>query len=418
MQKLGVWLVGARGGVATTALLGLAALRRGLAQPWGMASELPEFRGAGLVDLSRIVIGGHEIRPTSILAQARELAGSSRAFDRQLVETCAEDLEAMDAEIRPGTVFGSGSTIENLAAPDHLLASRNPAEIVSLLREDWKQFRRRHGLERMIVVNVASTEPPLDLSSLPETWSELEMQLGRPGFRLPASVIYAIAAIGDRIPHINFTPSPGSSLPAVRELALREGVCHAGRDGKTGETLLKSVLAPMFAHRNLEIMSWVGHNIIGNMDGQVLDDPDNKAAKISSKDRLLRELLGYSPQTHVSIEFIRSLGDWKTAWDHIHFRGFLGTPMMLQFTWQGCDSILAAPLVLDLIRFTDWAARRGESGELGWLACFFKSPQGSGDHDFSRQFAALCSHVNGGPPAPDNPPDSSLPTVISGGLRD
>ena len=116
-----------------------------------------------------------------------------------------------------------------------------------------------------------------------------------------------------------------------------------GCDGKTGETLLKSVLAPMFRQRNLQVMSWVGHNIFGNMDGKVLDDPANKATKVTSKDHLLAQILGYQPQTLVSIEFIESLGDWKTAWDHIHFQGFLGTPMTLQFIWQGCDSLLGGP---------------------------------------------------------------------------
>ena len=139
-----------------------------------------------------------------------------------------------------------------------------------------------------------------------------------------------------------------------------------GYDGKTGETLLKSMLAPMFANRNLQVMSWVGHNIFGNMDGKVLDDPANKKSKVTSKDRLLGEILGYSPQTLVTIEYIASMGDWKTAWDHIHFQGFLGTPMTLQFIWQGCDSLLAAPLVLDLVRFTEraWRTRRRRHAEL------------------------------------------------------
>ena len=169
---------------------------------------------------------------------------------------------------------------------------------------------------------------------------------------------------------------------------LRE-TCHAGHDGKTGETLLKSVLAPMFLQRNLEVMSWVGHNIFGNMDGQVLDDPINKETKVVSKDKLLGTILGYSPQTHVSIEYIKSLGDWKTAWDHIHFKGFLGTPMKLMFTWQGCDSLLAAPLVLDLVRFTDCAQARGDRGLLKFLASFFKSPHGVKSQDFGRQFQML-----------------------------
>jgi myo-inositol-1-phosphate synthase len=136
-------------------------------------------------------------------------------------------------------------------------------------------------------------------------------------------------------------------------------------------------------------MSWVGHNIFGNMDGQVLDDPRNKAAKVRSKDHLLAAILGYAPQTHVSIEYIQSLGDWKTAWDHVHFKGFLGTPMTLQFTWQGCDSILAAPLVLDLVRLVERARRGGECGALEWLACFFKSPLGVAEQDFGRQVGML-----------------------------
>jgi myo-inositol-1-phosphate synthase len=201
--------------------------------------------------------------------------------------------------------------------------------------------------------------------------------------------LYAIAALDLGYPYINFTPSLGSAPEAIRELALERETCHMGHDGKTGETLLKSALAPMFANRNLNIMSWVGHNIFGNMDGKVLDDPANKKTKVTSKDRLLAQILGYSPQTHVSIEYIESLGDWKTAWDHIHFRGFLGTPMAMQFTWQGCDSLLAAPLVLDLIRFTECADRHGERGLLTFLASFFKSPLGVKENDFVRQFQLL-----------------------------
>ena len=146
----------------------------------------------------------------------------------------------------------------------------------------------------------------------------------------------------------------------------------------------------MFAARNLEVLSWVGHNIFGNLDGLVLDDQANKAAKIKSKDQLVGNILGYDPQTLVSIEYIKSLGDWKTAWDHIHFRGFLGTPMTLQFIWQGCDSLLAAPLVLDLVRFVELSNQRGEVGVLSQLSSFFKSPLNMKEHDFSRQFSLLC----------------------------
>ena len=219
-------------------------------------------------------------------------------------------------------------------------------------------------------------------SRLPATWAELEPRLQSADCPLPASSLYAIAALDLGYSYINFTPSLGAAPAAIDELARLRGGRHAGCDGKTGETLLKSVLAPMFAARNLQVMSWVSHNIFGNMDGRVLDDPANKRAKLESKDRLLGEILGYKPQTHISIEFIESLGDWKTAWDHIHFAGFLGTPMTFQFIWQGCDSVLAAPLVIDLIRFTELARRRGQTGLLKFLASFFKSPLGVEEHSF------------------------------------
>ena len=145
----------------------------------------------------------------------------------------------------------------------------------------------------------------------------------------------------------------------------------------------------MFRDRHLSVKSWVGHNIFGNLDGKILDNPSNKAAKVRSKDHLLASLLPTTPQTLVSIEFIESLGDWKTAWDHIHFEGFLGTPMTMQFTWQGCDSILAAPLVIDLVRLVDRARLAGEAGSLPWLASFFKSPLGCTEQGFAAQMNML-----------------------------
>jgi myo-inositol-1-phosphate synthase len=194
-------------------------------------------------------------------------------------------------------------------------------------------------------------------------------------------------------PYVNFTPSAGASLPALEELAATRGVPIAGRDGKTGETLVKTVLAPMFARRNLRLLSWVGHNILGNLDGRVLNDPRHKESKVRSKDQVIREIVGYPVQTHTSIEYIESLDDWKTAWDHVHFQGFLGVRMALQFTWQGCDSALAAPLVIDLARLTLLAQRRGQGGVLRHLACFFKSPMGVGEQDFFRQFALLEDYI-------------------------
>jgi len=391
--RTGIWLIGARGGVAATATLGLIALRKQLTGSVGLVSCLPQFRGLDLADWNDFVVGGHEIRDGSVRDSLQRLRADSRVLDAALIEACGDDLDAIDARIRPGNLAKSGATIAGLAGPSMRdFAKENTADIIRRLQGDLREFQAQTQAGTVIVVNLASTEPAEGAGQLPSTWQELARLIEDGSFAtLPASSLYAIAALDLGMPYINFTPSLGSTPAAIQELAELRGTCHAGQDGKTGETLLKSVLAPMFAARNLEVQSWVGHNIFGNLDGLVLENPANKAAKIKGKDQLVGQILGYDPQTLVSIEYIRSLGDWKTAWDHIHFRGFLQTPMTLQFTWQGCDSLLAAPLVLDLVRFVELSHRHGDAGVLTHLGSFFKRPMGLAEHDFSRQFRLLCA---------------------------
>ncbi len=389
--RIGIWLIGARGGVASSATLGLLGLQKQLTNTVGLVSALPQFAGLPLVDWNSLVVGGHDIRDAPLYESIERLHRESRVFDGQLIEAVRGELAAVDQRTRPGTLFRCGTTIENLADETmRSLAHESPRAAVQRLQADFKSFEKEFGLGQVIVVNVASTEPATNYVDLPPRWEDVERLLDEgSACPLSASSLYAIAALDLGMPFINFTPSPGATPPAIGELAALRKTCHAGQDGKTGETLLKSVLGPMFAARNLEVMSWVGHNIFGNMDGQVLDNPINKSAKIEGKDKLLGHILGYDPQTLVTIEYIRSLGDWKTAWDHIHFRGFLGTPMTMQFTWQGCDSLLAAPLVLDLVRLVELSHRRGETGLLSHLGSFFKRPLGLDDHAFGEQMALL-----------------------------
>lgn len=389
--RIGIWFVGARGGVAATATLGLVALNKNLATTVGLVSELPHFAGLNLADWNAFVVGGHEIREGALVDSLDRLVADSRVLDAAMVDACRADLDAIDTRVRPGTLANCGPTIGSLAGPVMQdFHDETASDTVRRLQADLRNFQRESKAERVIVVNVASTEPIAEISTLPTGWDALSQALGgKTAVKLPASSLYAIAALDLGLPYINFTPSLGASPSAIGELAELRGTCHAGQDGKTGETLLKSVLAPMFAARNLEVLSWVGHNIFGNLDGLVLDDPANKAAKIKDKDGLVGNILGYDPQTLVTIEYIRSMGDWKTAWDHIHFRGFLGTPMTMQFTWQGCDSLLAAPLVLDLVRLVEFSSRTGEKGVLRHLGSFFKRPLGLTVHDFSRQFLLL-----------------------------
>jgi len=393
-RRVGLWLIGAFGGVATTAALGLAALRRGLIDTTSMVTALPQFEGLDLDRPADFVLGGYEIRRSSFRQAVQEMQQRSNVFEQAIVEPCLPDLDAWAENVRPGTVVNAGATISKLAdLPEaHLVAS--PRAAFEHIKEDLQAFREKHRLDQVIVVNVASTEPPFALGEEHQSLEQLVPALEKTGRGLlPPSAIYAGAALELGLPYINFTPSLGASLPALEELALKRGAVHGGKDAKTGETLMKTVLAPMFALRNWRILSWVGHNIFGNRDGLVLDDPVNKESKIRTKDQVVSSIVGYKPQTHVSIEYIESLDDWKTAWDHIHFKGFLNTKMMLQFTWQGCDSLLAAPLMLDVTRLALLSQRRGEVGVLKHLACFWKNPLGTQEHDFFKQFMMLEEYV-------------------------
>ncbi|MFM9197382.1 MAG: inositol-3-phosphate synthase [Planctomycetia bacterium] len=388
-RRIGLWLIGAKGGVATTVITGLANLARGGIEPVGLVTALDPFTRLDLVDFADIVVGGHDIRPGRLADEARRMWTDSRAILPELLDGAADCFAETEARLRPGTVVAAGDKIRELADDAIVARVETPRQAIDRVRADIEAFAAAERLRHVVVVNVASTEPPAALP-IPRSYGELVPLLDDPrACPLPASSLYALAAFEAGASYVNFTPSTGATPEALQQAARDRRSAHAGCDGKTGETLLKSVLAPMFAARHLEVMSWVGHNIFGNMDGKVLDDPRNKLAKVRSKDHLLADILGYAPQTHVSIEYIKSLGDWKTAWDHIHFRGFLGTPMTMQFTWQGCDSILAAPLVIDLVRLVERARRAGESGALGWLACFFKSPIGVGEQDFAKQFGML-----------------------------
>ena len=393
-KRIGLWLIGAKGGVATTVMTGLTALARGLIEPIGLITETEAFHSLNLIDWSDVVIGGHDIRNASLLDEARRMWTVSRAVPPGVLEAVGPDLIDIDTRLRPGTVLASGTSIQAIASLPESKSAKTPRSIIDQIRTDILDFAETNDVERVVVVNLASTEPPWSLP-IPDTFDEISSLLknASESSPLPTSSLYAIAAFEADAAYINFTPSTGATPQALNNLAKQRGLPHAGCDGKTGETLLKSVLAPMFRDRHLDVMSWVGHNIFGNLDGKILDDPSNKAAKVKSKDHLLANLLPSTPQTLVSIEFIESLGDWKTAWDHIHFQGFLGTPMTMQFTWQGCDSILAAPLVIDLVRLVDRARLAGEAGSLPWLASFFKSPLDCHEQGFAAQMTMLHNWV-------------------------
>ncbi len=392
-RKTGVWLIGALGSISTTVIIGALALRRGLTEPVGMITAGSLFDGIPLVALDDLEFGGCDIRPGSLKDTAAHLIRETGVIRGDLLPEIQHELEEIEPHISRGTASNCGEAIEQLA--DHPACRCLPArEEIDLIRSQILAFKAARSLDEVVVVNLASTEPSLDATPIHEDLASLETCIeGNGSGAVRASTLYAYAAIREGCPFINFTPSQGALLPALVQLAGELGVPVMGSDGKTGETLVKSVLAPMFSYRNLEVLSWEGFNILGNLDGRVLENPSNKAAKIQTKDQVLSKILGYSPHSRVHIDYVPSLDDQKTAWDFIHFRGFLGARMSLQFIWQGFDSILAAPLVLDLARLAELAKRRGESGLMPHLASYFKAPLGVEAFGLHEQYGMLADYT-------------------------
>ncbi|WP_367046484.1 inositol-3-phosphate synthase [Streptomyces sp. Je 1-332] len=359
-ELTGVWLIGARGSVATTAVAGCAAVTAGLHPPTGMVTETSAFADCGLPTLSSLVFGGHDVMECPLPKRAEQLAAGG-VLPHGVPSAVGAELAAADAEIRMGGPRRGDSD------------TRTDEELIDSFAADLRDFVRRRGLARAVVVNVASTEP------VPVEGED----------RLPASSLYAAAALRAGCPYVNFTPSAGLHHPALASAAASSGLPYAGRDGKTGQTLLRSVLGPMFAQRALAVRAWSGTNLLGGGDGAALADPAAAAAKNAGKERVLADTLGSAPEGEVHIDDVPSLGDWKTAWDHIAFDGFLGARMVLQTTWQGCDSALAAPLILDLARLTARAHEAGLTGPLGELGFYFKDPDDGSSSALAEQYEAL-----------------------------
>ncbi|MED5330020.1 MAG: inositol-3-phosphate synthase [Planctomycetota bacterium] len=395
-RSLGVWTVGALGGIGTTMAVGARAIARGLVSGTGLVTNTPAFDALNLVPIDALVFGGHEVREGDYFESAKKIYERSRSIDLAVIQELKDDLLDMSEALKAGTCVNAGSAIEELATNPVTKMDTPLRSIVQQIQSDLRSFRAREGIDDVVVVNLASTEPDLpeecaasDAAAFEVLLDQDQRDLVRP------SMLYAYAAFKEGCGYINFTPSAAALSPVMQTIGEACSVPFMGNDGKTGETLVKSALAPMFKYRNLQVLSWQGYNMLGDRDGKVLSSPENLATKVRSKDSVLQGILGYPVHTHVGIDFVESLDDLKTAWDFIHFQGFLDHKMSMQFTWQGCDAILAAPLVLDMIRLTDLAMRRGESGPMRHLAPYFKSPLGVEDHDLHQQFHGMMDYLAG-----------------------
>jgi len=383
-----LWLIGAYGIVSTTTAVGSKAIEKGLVDKIGLVSELPQFNGIERYANLSFEFGGHEIRDLdkSFYDAGYEHWEKNRHFEIDILEKVKEDLA--DKKAMKGTALNCGTGIQEFGEIQTLeKEGLTLREITDRLVEDMKKFKD----DDTVVINLASTEPVAKISE--------EYHGSIDGFEkmldedkkeyAAASMLYAYAAIKNGIPYGNFTPSVGSSIKALKEFALENKVPHAGNDGKTGETLVKTTLAPMFLYRNLEVIGWMSYNILGDFDGKVLSHRDNKESKVISKDKVLEKIFGYSPYSITEIEYFPSLADNKTAFDFIHFKGFLGKKMKFYFVWDGIDAILAAPIVIDIARFLLFAKKKGLYGVIKEMAFFFKSPMDTDVINTHEQFNLL-----------------------------
>ncbi|MCC7104503.1 MAG: inositol-3-phosphate synthase [Chloroflexi bacterium] len=387
-RRLGVMFIGAGGAVASTTVAGVAALHRGLTAPRGSITLSDDCAGLDLAPIESLRFGGWDLDQTPLYQRA-EHHGIVPASVLQQVRS---DLERVC--ILPGIPVNAGSAVRQLAhiGSDSSLGQIEAAEKISA---DITAFRTLHELERVVVVNCSSTDRQVEPGPAHASLGAFRRGLQSNAPEIANGMLYGYAALSSNCGFVNFTPSATVEVPALQQLARNRGVPLAGRDGKTGQTLYKTVLAPMLRMRQLRLVGWYSTNILGGGDGQILDDPGHGATKIQSKERVLGRILGYEDFVHrVRIDYYPPRGDAKEAWDCVDFEGWLGARMSMRIDWQGQDSILAAPLVLDLVRLVDLAQRRGESGPLAHLAMFFKDPYASDEQDFFRQAALFNTYLD------------------------
>ncbi|WP_242623061.1 inositol-3-phosphate synthase [Pseudonocardia sediminis] len=386
-HRVGVAVVGLGGAVASTMVAGVELLRLGAVGSAG----LPFADRTELTPYESLRFGGWDLDPAD-LAKAAQV--------HQVLEPAQLDLVAGHLEtLTPWPAVADPRWCRN-AGGANVVEISSLRERIARIRDDLQRFRTEQELDTVVVLNLASTEAvPPDTTFLADA-AALERAIDADDPAVTPGVLYAYAAISETCPYVNFTPGAGAESPALQHLAEQHGVPIAGRDGKTGQTMLKTVLAPALRSRGLHVDGWYSTNLLGNRDGEILNDPDSMASKVNTKGSVLDSMLGYAVDDHiVRIDYYRPRGDAKESWDNIDLTGFLGGRMQLKLDFLCRDSVLAAPLVLELVRMVVEAHRRGESGAQEQLGYFFKSPvtrdSRPPEHGFARQEQTLNDWLDG-----------------------
>jgi len=385
--KLGVLIVGLNGAVSTTFIAGLLQVINGSGKPIGSLTQMGTIRigerstnnfplvkdFVPLAELNDLVIGGWDIRNLDCYEGAKE----ANVLSEKDIDSIAKELE----RIQPMKGVFDNYYVKNLDGT-HIKQGKSKYDLMEQLRADIREFKKNNGLDRLVVIWAASTEIYINCTTVHQNINLFEKAMRDNDIDISPSMLYAYAAIAEGVPFINGAPNLTIDVPAINDLAMENNVPIAGKDFKTGQTLIKTVMAPMLKARMLGLNGWFSTNILGNRDGVVLDDPGSfktkEESKLSVLDTILQPALYpelYSHYSHqVRINYYPPRGDNKEGWDNIDLFGWLGYPMQLKINFLCRDSILAAPIVLDLILFMDLANRSGKKGIQEWLSFYFKSP--------------------------------------------
>lgn len=403
--KLGVLIPGL-GAVATTFIAGVEAIKKGLAQPVGSVTQMSTIRlgrrdenrqpkikdFVPLAQLEDIVFGGWDIYDDNVY----QAALTAEVIERHQLAELKDSLES----IKPMSAVFDKDYVKNIDGPN-IKKGKDKMDLAMQLMEDIRQFQERTKCSRMVMVWCASTEKYVEPCSIHESIESFEEALRQNDERIAPSMIYAYAAINMGIPFANGAPNLTNDIPALVKLSLLKDTPIAGKDFKTGQTLMKTIVAPGLHARAIGVSGWFSTNILGNRDGKVLDDPMNFKTKEVSKLSVLEEI--FDPQSNpglygemyhkVRINYYPPRGDNKESWDNIDIFGWMGYPMQIKINFLCRDSILAAPIVLDLALFLDLAKRANMKGIQEWLSFYFKSPQVKEglrhEHDIFKQLIKL-----------------------------
>ncbi|HEX8198401.1 MAG TPA: inositol-3-phosphate synthase [Pyrinomonadaceae bacterium] len=368
-ERLGVLIVGLGGAVATTAVAGIELLKQGKIGTEGLTlAQAPENLNERLAKYENLVFGGWDLDGDDLAAAA----ASHNVLTLQQFQAARTALEV----IKPLAAVGSVEFCAKVTGKN-CIQTQSHRNAIEILRGHIRDFRSENRCDSVVMINLASTEKAVDRDS--EIFASLksfEQALDTDAPEISPAMFYAYAAIAEGVPFANFTPSVAADVPALVEFARQKNVPIAGKDGKTGQTMMKTVIAPGLRARALKVEGWYSTNILGNRDGLALSDPESLKSKINTKGSVLDEILGYKVEDHlVDIRYYRPRGDNKESWDNIDITGFLGQAMQIKINFLCKDSILAAPLVIEIARVLDLARRRGAVGVQEQMSVFFKLPQ-------------------------------------------